>query len=291
MCLYFIVEIISGYITGSLALLADALHMFADVFALVLALFATMFSRKPATPVHTYGFYRTEILTSLANSVILLLVSIFVIFEAYHRIFIPHQIQSFNVFIVASIGLMVNLIGFKLLGDEQLHQNFLHRNSKPHTQDSSEETRSLHIYGARLELLGDILGSIAIISSAILISITNLWLIDPLVSFGLALFIIPRTWLLLRRSVFILMESSPSHLPYAEIKNSILQVKGITGIFDLHIWSITSGIYALSAHVVVFDLNKSHEILLEVNSVLEKKFNITHTTIQIEKYHTINEDY
>ncbi len=264
--------------------------MFADVFALVLALFATMFSRKPATPVHTYGFYRTEILTSLANSVILLLVSIFVIFEAYHRIFIPHQIQSFNVFIVASIGLMVNLIGFKLLGEEHLHQN-VHRNSKPHPQESPEETRSLHIYGARLELLGDILGSIAIISSAILISITNFWWIDPLVSFGLAFFIIPRTWLLLRRSVFILMESSPSHLPYSEIKNSILQVKGITGIFDLHIWSITSGIYALSAHVIVFDLNRSHEILHEVNSVLEKKFNITHTTIQIEKYHTINKDY
>lgn len=279
----------AGFITGSLALIADALHMFADVFGISLVLVASLFSKKPATPVHTYGFYRSEILSSLANCVILLLVSIFIIFEAYQRIFDPYEIQSSYMLVVAIIGLIVNIFGISLLRGTHLHQD--HLNDRPDTLRSGtvKKTDSLHIQAAKLELFSDLLGSIAIIIGAILIYYTNFILVDSIISFGLAIFIIPRVWYLLQRSVSILMESSPSNLSYNDIKDSILHIKGVTGLFDLHIWSITSDITALSAHIVVFDLSKSHEILQEINSLLEKKFKISHTTIQIEKYHKVDD--
>ena len=289
LCSYLIVEVIAGYITGSLALLADASHMFADVFGVALVLFAILFSRKPATPKHTYGFYRTEILSTLTNSVILLIVSFFIIFEAYRRILSPHEIQSFNMLIVATVGVIVNLIGFILLKEGHVHQNSAYGNSMYNHFDDFKKTEDLHIQSAKLELLSDMVGSFAIIISAVVIIFTDFWFVDSLASFGLALFIIPRTWSLLRRSVVVLMESSPSSLPYDEIKNSILQIKGVTGIFDLHIWSITSGITALSAHVIVLDLNRSQAILQDINSLLDMRFKITHTTIQLEKYHTIHD--
>ena len=287
LCSYLVVEVVAGYITGSLALLADASHMFADVFGVALVLFAILFSRKPATPKHTYGFYRTEILSTLTNSVILLIVSFFIIFEAYRRIFSPHEIQSFNMLIVAIGGIIVNLVGFILLKEGHVHQNPASVNPLYNRFDDFKKTDDLHMQSARLELLSDLLGSFAIVISALVIVFTGFWPVDSLVSFGLALFIIPRTWSLLRRSVVVLMESSPPNLPYDEIKKSILQIKGVTGIFDLHIWSITSGITALSAHVIVLDLNRSQAILQDINSLLDIRFKITHTTIQIEKYHTI----
>jgi cobalt-zinc-cadmium efflux system protein len=289
LCSYLVVEVIAGYITGSLALLADASHMFADVFGVTLVLFAILFSRKPATPKHTYGFYRTEILSTLTNGVVLLIVSFFIIFEAYRRILSPHEIQSFNMLIVAVVGIIVNLIGFILLKEGHVHQNSASGNSMYNHFDDFKKTEDLHIQSAKLELLSDMVGSFAIIISALVIIFTDFWFVDSLVSFGLALFIIPRTWSLLRRSVVVLMESSPSSLPYDEIKKSILQIKGVTGIFDLHIWSITSGITVLSAHVIVLDLNRSHAILQDINSLLDIRFKITHTTIQLEKYHTIHD--
>ena len=287
LCSYLFVEVVAGYMTGSLALLADASHMFADVFGVALVLFAILFSRKPPTPKHTYGFYRTEILSTLTNSVILLIVSFFIIFEAYRRIFSPHEIQSFNMLIVAIGGIIVNLVGFILLKEGHVHQNPESVNPTYNHFDDFKKTDDLHMQSARLELLSDLLGSFAIVISALVIVFTGFWFVDSLVSFGLALFIIPRTWSLLRRSVVVLMESSPPNLPYDEIKKSILQIKGVTGIFDLHIWSITSGITALSAHVIVLDLTRSQAILQDINSLLDIRFKITHTTIQIEKYHTI----
>jgi cobalt-zinc-cadmium efflux system protein len=277
--IYLVVEIVAGYISGSLALIADALHMFADVFGILLVLVASLFSKKPPTPLHTYGFYRSEILSSLANCVILLLISIFIIFEAYRRIFEPHDIESSFMLIVAIIGLIVNLIGLRLL--KGIHTHTGHNNL--------EKTDALHIQGAKLELFSDLLGSVAIIVGAVLIYYTDYYLIDSIISFGLALFIIPRVWYLLQRSISILMESSPSSLLYKDIKDSILQIRGVTGVFDLHIWSITSGNIALSAHIVIIDSTKSQEILREINPLLEKKFGIYHTTIQIEKYHTVDD--
>jgi cobalt-zinc-cadmium efflux system protein len=209
-------------------------------------------------------------------------------FEAYRRIFEPHHIESSFMLIVAIIGLIVNLIGLRLLKGTHAHTEHTFSES---TQEHNNlgRTDALHIQGAKLELFSDLLGSIAIIVGAVLIYYTDYYLIDSIISFGLALFIIPRVWYLLQRSISILMESSPSSLLYKDIKDSILQIRGVTGVFDLHIWSITSGNIALSAHIVIFDSTKSQEILREINSLLEKKFGIYHTTIQIEKYHTVDD--
>jgi cobalt-zinc-cadmium efflux system protein len=287
---YLVAEVVGGFLTNSLALLADAGHMLTDVGGLTLALFAVSYARRPATPQRTYGFYRMEILASLANSIVLILLSIYILYEAYRRIFEPPEIQSLSMTIVAAVGLGVNLAGLRLMSGSDgsgghghdVHDHH-HHSSDQHGQ---EEEKSLNIEGARLELLSDTLGSIGVIAAGAVIMATGFYLADPIVSIGLAVFILPRTWSLLKKSIHILMEGVPSNISYEEVKNAILQVRGVTGIFDMHIWAITSGINALSAHVVVIDTGRSHAILQEINSLLEKRFKITHATIQIEGYHS-----
>jgi cobalt-zinc-cadmium efflux system protein len=145
--------------------------------------------------------------------------------------------------------------------------------------------KNLNLYGAYLEIFADTIGSVGVIIAGIIIISSKFYLADALISIGIALFILPRTWSLLKKSIHILIEGTPSHLAHEEIKKSILQVKGVTGIFDLHIWTITSGIHALSAHVVIMDHINSQETLQEINSILENKYGINHATIQIETYH------
>jgi len=313
---YLIVEVITGLYSGSLALLADAGHMFTDAFGIGLALFATTYSQRAATPGHTFGFYRTEILASLANGVILLSISVFIVYEAYRRIFEPTQIQSIPMLVVAVIGLVVNMAGMLYLKNVHAHnhgsansnkdeidnhvghghgkredsnmqnriKNFVSSKTGKRKQDGQVE--DLNMQGARLELLSDTVGSIGVIIAALIILLTNFRLIDPIISIGLAIFMVPRTWSIIKKSMNILMEGTPSNLSYEEIQKAILQIKGVTGIFELHIWCITSGINALSAHVVVIDLESSNRILQDINRVLEKRFKISHTTIQIEGYHS-----
>jgi cobalt-zinc-cadmium efflux system protein len=271
---------VSGVLTGSLALIADAGHMLADVGALALSLFAISYARRPPTPQRTYGFYRMEILASLANSIVLVLLSIYVLYEAYQRIFEPPAIQSPLMIVVATVGLAVNFGGMKLLGGRHSHGP---RSSGDRDNDVHEE--NLNIEAARLEVLSDALGSIGVIAAGIIILTTNFYLVDPIVSIGIALFILPRTWSLIKKSIHILMEGVPSSISYEAVKKAILEVKGVTGVFELHIWSITSGMNALSAHVVVIDPNKSQATLKEITSILEKRFKINHSTIQIESYH------
>lgn len=263
---YIAVEVIGGLLTGSLALIADAGHMLTDAGGLALALFAINFSTKPATPQRTYGFYRIEILAALANGAVLILVSIYIIYDAYRRIIEPPEIQSIPMILVAAIGLAVNLVGMKLL--------------KVHAKDN------LNIEGAYLEVLKDTLGSVSVILVGVIIFTTNFYLADPIISVGLAFYILPRTWSLMKKSINILMEGVPMNISYEEVKKAILQIKGVTGVFDMHIWTITSGMDAITAHVVVSDPSKSQTILKEISSILEKRFKITHTTIQIETYHT-----
>lgn len=299
---YMVVEILAGFYTGSLALIADAGHMLTDTFGICIALIAAIYSRKEATPIHTFGFFRTEILASFINSIILSLLSIIVIFEAYRRIFEPTEIQSFPMILVAIIGLIVNIVGMYILRGEHFHDH--HENDTKHNKtsgplsksDTSERfvgrdrnndtnTEDLNIQGAKLELLSDIIGSVGVILGGILIAMTNIVMIDPILSIGLSLFILPRVFILLRKSVHILMEGVPSNVSYEHIQQALLQVKGVTGVFDLHIWSITSGLHALSAHIVIIDTSNSYRILDEINSLLEKNFKINHSTIQIERYH------
>lgn len=266
---YLAAEVIGGLLTGSLALIADAGHMLTDAAGLGLALFAINFSRKPATPQRTYGFYRMEILASLTNSVVLILISAYIIYEAYRRIIEPPEIQSLSMTIVAAIGLAVNLIGMQLM-----KKGF-----------AAGEPESLNMRGAYLEVLSDTLGSVGVIAAGVIMFATKFYLADPIISIGLALFILPRTWSLMRKSINILMEGAPSNVSYEEVKKAVLGVKGVIGISDIHIWTITSGMDAMSAHVAVGDPSRSQAILQEITSLLERDFKITHVTFQIESYH------
>jgi cobalt-zinc-cadmium efflux system protein len=283
---YFVIQIIIGFKIGSLAVISDAGHMLIDAVGLVMALLAISFTQKPATPARTYGFYRAEILASLLNSIFLILLAVFITFEAFQRVLHPSEISGFPMIIVASVGLGINLLGIRLLGKVRLKN----RTSEDygHEKYNVPVEEDLNLHGAYLEVLADTIGSIGVIAAGIIIQITGFYLVDPLISIGIVALILPRTWLLLKKAIHILIEGTPSHLCHEEIKEAILKVRGVTGVFDLHIWTISSGIYALSAHVVIMDNNRASAILQEINSILEKGFDITHATIQIESYHQSN---
>ena len=281
---YFGVQIVIGIAIGSLALISDAGHMLIDVCGLVMALVAMYFSQRPATANRTYGYYRAEILTPLLNSTVLIMLSFYILYEAYQRILSPSEISGYSVILVASVGLGVNLVSILLLHPH----TELKTSNGAHGKNKENREKNLNLYGAYLEIFADTIGSVGVIISGIVIVTTKFFAADALISIGIALFILPRTWLLIKRSIHILIEGTPSHLVHEEIKKSILKVKGVTGVFDLHIWTITSGIHALSAHVVVIDQGKPKQILQEINSILEKNFGINHATIQIEPYHESN---
>lgn len=278
---YFVAEIVGSLLTNSLALLADAGHMLTDVGGLALSLFAINFTRKKPTPQHTYGFYRTEILASLANSVALVMLSIYIFIEGYRHLFEPPEIQSIPMTIIGGVGLAVNAISMKILGGHS-HGSDEHGHEHEHGHDEEE---NLNIKGARLEVLSDTVGAAGVIVTGIIIFFTKFYLADAIFSIGLAIFILPRTWSIMKKSINVLMEGVPVGIDYKEVKNAILEVKGVTGLFDLHIWSITSGINALSAHVVILDQAKAHIILKEITGMLDNRFRITNSTIQIETYH------
>jgi cobalt-zinc-cadmium efflux system protein len=280
---YFVIQIIVGFKIGSLAVISDAGHMLIDSAGLVMALLAISFTQKPATPARTYGFYRAEILASLLNSIFLILLAVFITFEAFQRVLHPSEISGFPMIIVASVGLGINLIGIRLLGKVRLKNRTSQDYGKGKYNAPVEEDLNLH--GAYLEVLADTIGSLGVIAAGIIIQTTGFYLVDPLISVGIVALILPRTWLLLKKAIHILIEGTPLHLCHEEIKRSILSVRGVTGVFDLHIWTISSGIHALSAHVVVIDNNRASAILQEINSILEKDYDISHATIQIEAYH------
>jgi len=220
-------------------------------------------------------------------------------YEGFRRIFEPPEIQSLPIIIVAVIGLTVNFIGMRLLsstsgeggevGHSHTHDDNNNKNEWNKGAGGGEqehEQESLNVKAVYLETLSDTIGAAGVIVAGVIMLTTKFYLADPLISIGLALFMLPRTWSIIKKAIHILMEGSPSNISHEEIKEAILQIKGVTGVFELHIWTITSGIHALSAHVIVIDTSRSQLILQEINSILEKKFKITHATIQIEKYHS-----
>ncbi len=270
------VEFTAGIIAESVALIADAGHMLVDAGALSLALFAMVYARRPPTPKRTYGFYRAEILASLTNAMVLAVLSFYVLYQAYLRILEPSTPDSTIMMVVATAGLAVNVIGLKLLGHS-------------HESGRMKQSKSLNIEAARLEVLSDALGSVAVIAAGVIITFTGLAIADPIVSIILAGFIIFRTRSLIRKAIHVLMEGVPHDIDYGEVKASVMAVKGVTGVFDLHIWTLTPGMNALSAHVVVIDQTRSQEILKEITALLEGTYGIRHATIQIESYHPDSE--
>jgi cobalt-zinc-cadmium efflux system protein len=285
---YFVIQIVAGVNIGSLAIISDAGHMLIDVGGLVMALLAISFTQKPATPTRTYGFYRGEILASLLNSIFLILLSIFILTEGFQRIIHPAQVSGLPMIVIASVGLAINLVGVRILGKLRRNRN---RSEQSHTIEGDTKIKAkvteenLNVHSAYLEVFADTIGSAGVIVAGIIVYFSGFYPADPLISFGIVALIIPRTWLLLKKAIHILIEGTPIHLCHEEIKNSILNVKGVSGVFDLHIWTISSGIHALSAHVVTMDNKRSSAILQEINSILEKGYDITHATIQIESYH------
>jgi cobalt-zinc-cadmium efflux system protein len=285
---YFVIQIIAGVKIGSLAVISDAGHMLIDVAGLVMALLAISFTQKPATPTRTYGFYRGEILASLLNSIFLILLSVFILIEGLQRIIHPAPVGGLPMIIVASIGLAINLVGVRILSRARVNKKRLQKDYEVDDYNKVKKQvaeENLNVHGAYLEVFADSIGSAGVIVAGIIIHISGYYLADPLISIGIVALIVPRTWLLLKKAIHILIEGTPIHLCHEEIKNSILNVKGVTGVFDLHIWTISSGIDALSAHVVIMENKKSSDILQEINSILEKGYDITHATIQIESYH------
>ena len=259
---FMIVEAIGGYLTNSLALIADAAHMLTDAGALGLALIAIWFAERPPTRNKTFGYYRTEILAAFINALVLLIISFFILYEAWFRLKNPPEVMSKPMLVIASIGLIINIIGMKLL--------------------SEGSEKSLNIKGAYLEVFSDMLGSIGVIIASILI-ITKGWNIaDPIASIAMGVFILPRTWALLKQVAHILMEGTPSHIDLEAVEDRIKRVDGVISVHDIHIWTITSGIDVMTAHVCIRDFADGNNILKNIKEKLINDFNILHSTIQLE---------
>lgn len=259
---YLVAEVVGGIITKSLALLADAGHMLTDVGGLILALLAIRLAEKPANPQNSYGYYRAEILAALTNAVVLIGVSLYILYEAYQRFLSPPEIQSTPMLIVAGVGLVVNLIGMFIL-----------------KKGSGE---SLNMKGAYFEVLSDTLTSIGVIVAAIIMLTTGWYYADPLISAGIGLFILPRTWILLKDAVRVLLEGTPYDVDIVKLRDTIKNIRGIKDVHDLHVWSLTSGVNAMSAHVVIEGVNSESEMLTTINKTVKSEFKIFHTTIQLE---------
>ncbi len=260
---FLLVEVGGAIWTGSLALAADAGHMLTDVGGLALALFAVWVAARPPTPEKTYGYYRVEILAATVNALLLLGVAGVILVEAYQRILAPREVQGGAMLVIAVIGLAANVVAAWLL----------HRDA----------TQSLNVRAAYLEVLGDAFSSIGVIVAALVVMRTGLTIVDPLVSALIALFIVPRTWRLLKQAVNVLLEGTPSHLDLGEIEQAMTRVPGVRRVHDLHVWTLTSGREAMSAHVVVDDLRESERLIEALHAVLHARFGIDHTTIQLDR--------
>lgn len=259
---YLAVEVAGGLLTKSLALLADAGHMLTDVAGTGLALLAIRFARRPASPERTFGYYRAEILAALANAVVLIGISAYVLYEAYRRFREPPEVQSGPMILVAVIGLGVNIISIWLL------------------REGSGE--SLNMKGAYFEVLSDALTSVGVIAAGVVMWTTGWYYADPLVSAGIGLFILPRTWALLRDAVGILLEGTPAGIDLAAVREAVAQVPGVTGVHDLHVWALTSGVNTLSVHVVLAADADLGSVLTGVRERLTAGFPVSHVTIQAE---------
>jgi len=256
------VEVVAAFATGSLSLLADAAHMLVDTGGLLMSLLAVWFAERPATPAKTYGYYRVEILAALVNGVVLCLLSVGILIKAYERLWAPPQVPPVPILLVAALGLVVNLVGIGLL--------------------RSGAGESLNVRGAYLEVLGDAASSAAVIVAAAVIWATGWAIADPLASLAIALLILPRTWTLLRQAVNVLLEGAPPHLDVSEIESALCAAPGVHRVHDLHVWTLTSGREAMSAHVVVAPDAAKDRILEDLHVILHARFGIDHTTLQLE---------
>lgn len=259
---YMGVEVVGAWATNSLSLLADAGHMLSDAGALCLSLFAAWMSQRPPSPRHTFGFFRTEILAALANGAILVGLSVLILREAASRVAEPVPVRGGLLMLIAAGGLLVNLAGMVTLRGG-MHDN-------------------LNVRGAFLHVASDAAGSVQVILAGLAIQLRGWFWVDPLASMVIAVLIVLSAWKILREAVSVLMEGVPGHLDVDEVRSAIQAVDGVTGVHDLHVWSIGSGFVALAAHVAVVP-GVDDDVLWRVHETLHHRFGIRHTTIQIER--------
>jgi cobalt-zinc-cadmium efflux system protein len=259
-----LLEIAGAVVSGSLALAADAGHMFTDVAAIGIALTAMTIAERRTTSRSTFGLYRLEIFAAAVNAVILLAVATFIVWSALRRLDDPPEVQSGLMLAVALVGLAANAVSIWWLHDAQ--------------QDS------LNVRGAYLEVLGDLLGSAAVVVAALVITTTGQEIAAPIASLLVAALIVPRTWSLLREAVSILLESTPPGTDLEHVRQHIVDVEGVVDVHDLHVWTISSGRPVMSAHVVVDDpwLARSGEVLDGLQECLAAHFDVEHSTFQVE---------
>ena len=259
---YMVAELVGGMLTNSLALLADAGHMLGDAAALGLALFALWFARRPASSKHTFGYYRTEILAALANGATLIAVAGIILIEAIQRLGRPPDVEGGLMTGIAAGGLVVNLLGLWIL--------------------SGGRHDSLNIRGAWLHVFTDMLGSVqAIVAGVLILKFGWTWA-DPVASILIAVLVVYSAWALLKESVAVLMQRAPGHVDIDELRAGILALDGVAGVCELHVWTITSGMDSMSAHVVVEDGRGDRLMLQQVRDLVHERFGIDHVTIQLE---------
>jgi cobalt-zinc-cadmium efflux system protein len=258
-----VVEAAGAIWSRSLALAADAGHMLTDAGGLALALFASWIATRPPTPAKTFGYYRAEILAAVVNALTLLAVAAWILWEAWARVLTPREVLAGPMIAVAALGLLANVVAAWVLHE--------------HAADS------LNVRAAYLEVVTDAASSLGVLGAGAVIAVTGWHVADALVSAAIALIIIPRTWRLLRQAVNILLEGTPSHLALVDVEAAMMLVPGVRHVHDLHVWTLTSGREAMSAHVVVDDPGESERLLDELHAVLHSRFGIDHTTIQLDK--------
>ncbi|TES57689.1 cation transporter [Halalkalibacterium halodurans] len=260
---YMIVEVIGGLLTNSLALLSDAGHMLSDAAALGLSYLAMTFGEKEASFSKTFGYKRFEILAAFINGLTLLLISLYIFWEAYRRILTPPEVMSTGMLTVAVIGLLVNIVAAFILmrGDKD---------------------KNLNVRSAFLHVLGDLLGSVGAITAALFIMFFGWNLADPIASVLVAILIIISGYRVTKESIHVLMEGAPAHIDVDNVKKSLLSLKGIKDVHDLHVWSITSDFLSISCHMVVEQGIDHSEMLSIANKTLHDEYHLEHTTIQIE---------
>lgn len=264
-------EVAGGFFTNSLALLSDAGHVLVDFLALLLAYFAMRLSQKGPTQQFTYGYYRAEILAAVINGVILILITLYIFYQSYLRFLSPQIIKGPEMFIIAIIGLFANLyVVIKMQSDEK---------------------KNLNIRGAYLHVLSDTVSSVGVVIAGILIIVTGNYIFDPIISAMIGVLILIGCLRLIRESTHILMEAVPEHIDLQKVSDDIQKITCVKEVHDLHIWSIASDVYALSSHILIDanDVDSLNKIVSQINEMLKSKYNITHTVIQSECEHCVND--
>ena len=265
-----IVEAVGGILSNSISLVSDAVHMFTDVMAIGLSLFAITMAARSHSGAMTFGYHRAEVMVALANGIALAAISLWVLYEAFLRVISPRTIDAPLLLVTAGIGLAGNLVVMFLL--------------KHHA------SKSINIQSAFIHVVYNTISSIAVIITGFIALNTGITIVDPLVAFLIAGLVARSAYSIVRSSTHILLEGAPSELDMREILTALKQLDGVVDVHDLHIWTISSGMDALSGHVVVRDqmLSESNKLLSKINTVLAERYNITHTTIQMEPEHKIS---